>query len=135
MLFADPDGSIDLDADDLAGIADRHFGVGADGVIRAVKSSKLDAGADALAENPAAEWFMDYHNADGSPAEMCGNGIRVFGLFLIENGLVKLPVGASMAVGTRGGVRTLTRTAAASVATAVNVWEPLAADVVLQEVL
>jgi len=111
VLFADPDGTIVLDADALAGIADRHFGVGADGVIRAVKSSKLDVGAEALAENPDAEWFMDYHNADGSPAEMCGNGIRVFGLFLIENRLVKLPVGASMVVGTRGGVRTLTRTA------------------------
>ncbi|HEU0206376.1 MAG TPA: diaminopimelate epimerase [Pseudolysinimonas sp.] len=111
VLFADPDGEIELDADALAGIADRHFGVGADGVIRAVKSSKLEAGADALAENSAAEWFMDYHNADGSPAEMCGNGIRVFGSFLIESGLVELAEGESIAVGTRGGVRPLTRTA------------------------
>ncbi len=110
VLFADPDGEIELDADALAGIADRHFGVGADGVIRAVRSSRLEAGADALAENPAAEWFMDYHNADGSPAEMCGNGIRVFGSFLIENGLVDLAEGESIAVGTRGGVRGLTRT-------------------------
>jgi len=110
VLFADPDGEIELDADALAGIADRHFGVGADGVIRAVRSSKLHAGAEALAENPAAEWFMDYHNADGSPAEMCGNGIRVFGSFLIENGLIDLAEGESIAVGTRGGVRSLTRT-------------------------
>jgi len=110
VLFADPDGEIELDADALAGIADRHFGVGADGVIRAVKSSRLDVGAEALAENPAAEWFMDYHNADGSPAEMCGNGIRVFGTFLIENGLVDLAEGQTIAVGTRGGVRALTRT-------------------------
>ena len=110
VLFADPDGEIELDADALAGIADRHFGVGADGVIRAVKSSRLDVGAEALAENPAAEWFMDYHNADGSPAEMCGNGIRVFGSFLIENGLVDLAEGQTIAVGTRGGVRALTRT-------------------------
>lgn len=111
VLFADPDGEIELDATELAGIADRHFGVGADGVIRAVRSSKLEAGAEALSEDPAAEWFMDYHNADGSPAEMCGNGIRVFGSFLIENGLVELAVGESIAVGTRGGVRRLTRTA------------------------
>ncbi len=111
VLFADPDGAIELDADDLAGIADRHFGGGADGIIRAVKSSKLAAGAEALAEDPAAEWFMDYHNADGSPAEMCGNGIRVFGSFLIENGLITLKQGDSIAVGTRGGVRDLTRTA------------------------
>ena len=111
VLFSDPDGDIDLDAAALAGIADRHFGVGADGVIRAVRSSKLDVGAEALAENPAAEWFMDYHNADGSPAEMCGNGIRVFGSYLIENGLVELAEGETIAVGTRGGVRPLTRTA------------------------
>jgi diaminopimelate epimerase len=111
VLFADPDGETELDADTLAAIADRHFGVGADGVIRAVRSSKLEVGAEALSEDPAAEWFMDYHNADGSPAEMCGNGIRVFGSFLIENGLVELGVGESIAVGTRGGVRQLTRTA------------------------
>ena len=85
--------------------------MGADGVIRAVRSAQLAAGADALAEDPAAEWFMDYHNADGSEAEMCGNGIRVFGSFLIENGLIDLAVGESIAIGTRGGVRDLTRTA------------------------
>jgi diaminopimelate epimerase len=112
VLFADPDGEIELDADTLAAIADRHFGVGADGVIRAVRSSKLEVGAEALSEDPAAEWFMDYHNADGSPAEMCGNGIRVFGAFLIETGLADLAEGQSIAVGTRGGVRQLTRTAA-----------------------
>ncbi len=111
VLFADPNGEIELDADAIAGIADRHFGVGADGVIRVVRSSRLAAGADALADDPTAEWFMDYHNADGSPAEMCGNGIRVFGSFLIENGLVDLAVGEAIAVGTRGGVRDLTRTA------------------------
>ena len=110
VLFADPDGEIELDADAIAGIADRHFGVGADGVIRAVKSARLGAGAAALAEDPAAEWFMDYHNADGSPAEMCGNGIRVFGSFLVENDLIELAEGESIAVGTRGGVRDLTRT-------------------------
>lgn len=111
VLFADPDGEVELDADAIAGIADRHFGVGADGVIRAVRSSRLAAGSGALAEDPSAEWFMDYHNADGSPAEMCGNGIRVFGRFLVENGLVALSDGESIAVGTRGGVRDLTRTA------------------------
>ncbi len=111
VLFSDPEGGIELDADDIAGIADRHFGVGADGVIRAVKSSRLAAGAEALAEDPAAEWFMDYHNADGSPAEMCGNGIRVFGSFLIESGLIDLAEGESIAIGTRSGVRDLTRTA------------------------
>jgi diaminopimelate epimerase len=111
VLFADPEGEVDLDADQLAFLSDRHFGVGGDGVIRAVRSSRLPEGAEALAEDPGAEWFMDYHNADGSPAEMCGNGIRVFGRFLIDNGLVELAEGESIPIGTRGGVRILTRTA------------------------
>ncbi|WP_370454459.1 diaminopimelate epimerase [Homoserinibacter sp. GY 40078] len=110
VLFADPDGEIELDADQLAGLADRRFGVGGDGVIRAVRSSRLPEGAAALAEDPGAVWFMDYHNADGSPAEMCGNGIRVFGAFLLAEGLLSLEVGESIPIGTRGGVRDLTRT-------------------------
>jgi diaminopimelate epimerase len=74
-----------------------------------VKSSKLPDGAAALAEDDAAVWFMDYHNADGSVAEMCGNGIRVFARFLLDNGLVQLTDGNTLAVGTRGGVRDVQR--------------------------
>ncbi len=107
VLFTDPDGEIDLSPAQLAAIADRHFGVGADGVIRAVRSRSLPDGAAALAEDDAAEWFMDYHNADGSVAEMCGNGIRVYAQYLIENGLADLAAGQTMAIGTRGGVRDL----------------------------
>jgi len=109
VLFADPDGAIQLDGEQISDLADRHFGIGADGVIRAVRSANLADGAAALVEDPAAEWFMDYHNADGSPAEMCGNGIRVFGDFLIENGLLTLTEGETVPIGTRGGVRALTR--------------------------
>ncbi|HAM26861.1 MAG TPA: diaminopimelate epimerase [Microbacteriaceae bacterium] len=105
VLFADPDGLIDLSPQQLAAIADRHFGVGGDGVIRAVRSRSLPDGAAALAEDDSAEWFMDYHNADGSPSEMCGNGIRVYARFLVENGLVELGNGETLAIGTRGGVR------------------------------
>jgi diaminopimelate epimerase len=105
VLFSDPDGEIDLSPRQLATIADRHFGVGGDGVIRAVRSSKLADGAAALAEDESAEWFMDYHNADGSPSEMCGNGIRVYAKFLIENGLATLGNGETLTIGTRGGVR------------------------------
>lgn len=111
VLFTDPDGRTDLATDELAFLADRHFGVGGDGVIRAVRSANLPEGADALAEDPGAEWFMDYHNADGSPAEMCGNGIRVYGAYLISEGLLDLAVGGTVPIGTRGGVRHLTRTA------------------------
>jgi len=111
VLFADPDGEIDLSAAQIAAICDRHFGVGADGVLRAVRSRSIPEGAAVLAEDPAAEWFMDYHNADGSVAEMCGNGIRVFSRFLVDNGLAELEPGGTLPIGTRNGVRDLQRNA------------------------
>ena len=109
VLFTDPEGEIDLTPTQIAAICDRHFGVGADGVIRAVRSSSLPDGAAALAEDEAAEWFMDYHNADGSVSEMCGNGIRVYTRYLLDNGLATLAPGETMAIGTRAGVRDVQR--------------------------
>jgi len=109
VLFADPDGEIDLSPAQMAVIADRHFGVGADGILRAVRSKSLADGAAALAEDPAAEWFMDYHNSDGSVSEMCGNGIRVFTRYLIDNGLAQLEPGETLPIGTRSGVRDVQR--------------------------
>ncbi|MCP2031945.1 diaminopimelate epimerase [Okibacterium sp. HSC-33S16] len=109
VLYTDPEGDHPLTAPQIAAICDRHFGVGADGVIRAVRSANIAEGADALAEDEAAEWFMDYHNADGSIAEMCGNGIRVYVRYLLEQGLVTLERGETLAIGTRAGVRDVQR--------------------------
>ena len=109
VLFADPDGSLDLTPAQVAAIGDRHFGVGADGILRAVRSANIPEGAASLAEDESAEWFMDYRNSDGSIAEMCGNGIRVFARFLLENGLASLEPGETLAVGTRAGVRDVQR--------------------------
>lgn len=111
VVFADPEGEIDLSPAQVAAICDRHFGVGADGVLRAVRSARLPEGSAALAEDPAAEWFMDYRNADGSIAEMCGNGIRVFARFLIDRGLADLEPGGTLPIGTRSGVRDVQRNA------------------------
>lgn len=105
ILFADPDDAINLTPDQVRALCDRHFGIGADGIIRAVKSRNIPEGTSALAEDDAAEWFMDYTNADGSASEMCGNGIRVYAKFLLENGLVKLGPGETLPLGTRGGIR------------------------------
>jgi len=105
VLFADPDGLIELTPDQIRAVCDRQFGIGGDGIIRAVRSSRLAAGAAALAEDDQAEWFMDYWNADGTPSEMCGNGIRVYTRFLLEQGLAELADGDTLAIGTRGGVR------------------------------
>ncbi|MGI9823433.1 diaminopimelate epimerase [Agromyces sp. Marseille-Q5079] len=105
VLFADPDGATELTPTQIAAVCDRHFGVGADGFIRAVRSTNLSAGAATVAEDPDATWFMDYWNADGSASEMCGNGVRVFMRFLIDQGLVELGPGESIAIGTRAGIR------------------------------
>lgn len=111
VLVADPEGALELGSAEAAALADRRFGVGGDGVIRAVRSAAIPEGAAVLAEDASAEWFMDYRNADGSVAEMCGNGIRVFGAFLLAEGLLSLAIGETVAIGTRGGPRLLTRLA------------------------
>ena len=110
VLFADPDATVDLTPDRIRAIADRRFGVGGDGVIRAVRSESLAEGQALLAEDPAATWFMDYHNADGTVAEMCGNGIRVFARYLTESGLVDLAPGETLTVGSRKGLVDIQRT-------------------------
>lgn len=104
VIVEDPDGALDLSPGQVASLCDRHFGVGADGLLRAVRSAALDEPiAHAAAEY--AEWFMDYRNADGSVAEMCGNGIRVFARYLLERGLATLDDAGVLRIGTRAGVK------------------------------
>ncbi|KAM9863962.1 diaminopimelate epimerase [Leucobacter sp. BZR 635] len=105
VLITDPDGALDLTPERVRFLCDRRFGVGADGVIRAVRSNAIAEGAAILAEEPDAVWFMDYRNADGSVAEMCGNGIRVFAHYLITEGLVAPERSDTLPLGTRAGVR------------------------------
>ncbi len=109
VLFLDTRGETTLSPEQIAKICDRHFGIGADGVIRVIRSEALPEGRALLADTPEAEWFMDYYNADGSIAEMCGNGSRVFARYLTEKGLVQLGEGETLTIGTRAGVRDLQR--------------------------
>lgn len=104
VIVPDPDGEFELGADQVAALCDRRFGIGADGVLRVVRSSAISEGADAAAAG--AEWFMDYRNGDGSIAEMCGNGIRVFVHYLVAVGWADVTSGP-VAVGTRAGVKTV----------------------------
>jgi diaminopimelate epimerase len=96
LILADPDDAMALSPDLVASLCDRHTGLGADGILRAVRASTVGHGP------AAAEWFMDYRNADGSLAEMCGNGIRVFARYLFGHGLAD---GPELAVATRAGLR------------------------------
>ena len=99
VILLDPDGSQGLTAGLAARLCDRRAGIGGDGVLRAVRTSA--PGAAGLAGDEA-EWFMDYRNADGSLAEMCGNGIRVFARYLSRHGLVERQ---EFTVATRSGPR------------------------------
>jgi diaminopimelate epimerase len=107
VIVPDADGELDLSADQVAVLCDRRFGIGGDGILRVVRSTHIEAGADAAAQG--AEWFMDYRNADGSIAEMCGNGIRVFLHYLLNTGLATLDSAGEIRIGTRNGVLTMTR--------------------------
>lgn len=105
VIVPDIDGSLDLSDDQVAALCDRRFGIGGDGILRVVRSASLPEGAS----TPDAEWFMDYRNADGSAAEMCGNGIRVYARYLVDSGLVDLPAGRSLPIGTRAGTKLVSR--------------------------
>jgi diaminopimelate epimerase len=130
VLILDSEGTLDISPSQVARICDRHFGVGADGLIRIVPSHLIPEGAATLAEEPSAYWFMDYRNADGSVAEMCGNGVRVFARFLTEKGLVDLPEGQVLHIGTRAGVRDIQKNKA-GFAVDMGRWKPDAEEVLV----
>lgn len=104
VLLPDPDGELELSTAQIAKICDRRFGLGADGVLRVVRTERASSGPDGdIAAHPGApRWFMDYRNADGSVAEMCGNGIRVYARYLRQQGWI--PAGR-IEIATRGGVK------------------------------
>ncbi|WP_197381109.1 diaminopimelate epimerase [Mycolicibacterium mengxianglii] len=90
VLLPDPDARLDLTSAGVVALCDRRRGLGADGLLRvATAGALLSAGVlDRLPEGVAAgDWFMDYRNADGSRAQMCGNGVRVFSHYLRATGL------------------------------------------------
>jgi diaminopimelate epimerase len=100
VVLPDPDGALDLTPSLVAALCDRHRGIGGDGVLRVVRSAKHPDAAGLAGE---AEWFMDYHNADGSIAEMCGNGVRAYVRYLASSGLIAAGT-ARLDVATRAGV-------------------------------
>ncbi|MPZ96268.1 MAG: diaminopimelate epimerase [Propionibacteriales bacterium] len=107
VLLPDHDGTTHgpLAPDLVRALSDRRRGIGGDGVLRVIRTEALRA-FDGRIPDIDAEWFMDYRNADGSLSEMCGNGVRVFALHLVESGLAD--PAEPLFVGTRGGTRTVT---------------------------
>ncbi|MCY0944176.1 MULTISPECIES: diaminopimelate epimerase [Streptomyces] len=99
VIVPDPDNAVELPASAVARLCDRRAGIGADGVLHVVRSAAHPEAAHLADE---AEWFMDYRNSDGSVAEMCGNGVRVFARYLQHAGHVEP---GDLAIATRGGVK------------------------------
>ena len=91
VLLPDLDDQWSPTESQVRALCDRRAGIGGDGVIRIVRSRE-----------PGTRFFMDYRNADGSPAEMCGNGARVFARYLVEMDLERP---GAFRFATRGGVR------------------------------
>ena len=111
VVLPDPDGTVwpgdRLDAAMVRRLCERRAGPGGDGVLRVVRSVHVPDAPDVLgADLDRCEWFMDHRNADGSHAEMCGNGIRLFLHVLVAQGLLdRSTCEAGVLVGTRGGPR------------------------------
>ncbi|MYR58221.1 diaminopimelate epimerase, partial [Streptomyces sp. SID625] len=101
VIVPDPENAVELSPAAVAALCDRRAGIGGDGVLHVVRSA---AHPEARAMAADAEWFMDYRNGDGSVAEMCGNGVRVFARYLRHAGLV---AEGDLAVATRGGVKSV----------------------------
>ncbi|MFI5680780.1 diaminopimelate epimerase [Streptomyces cellulosae] len=101
VIVPDPENAIDLPPAAVAALCDRRAGIGGDGLLHVVRSVAHPEAKDMAAE---AEWFMDYRNGDGSIAEMCGNGVRVFARYLQRAGYAGE---GDLAIATRGGVKTV----------------------------
>ncbi|MGW5473258.1 diaminopimelate epimerase [Streptomyces chartreusis] len=101
VIVPDPDNVIDLSPAAVAALCDRRAGIGGDGLLHVVRSAAHPEAKGMAAE---AEWFMDYRNGDGSIAEMCGNGVRVFARYLQHAGHT---TEGDLAIATRGGVKTV----------------------------
>ncbi|GGH63652.1 diaminopimelate epimerase [Rothia aerolata] len=106
VFVTDPDTQLDLTPELVAAVCDRHFGIGADGFIRAAKTSAINPGVEGADD----QWFMDYRNADGSISEMCGNGVRAFVEYLVTEKLIDLAEGERVQIGTRAGIKTVGKT-------------------------
>ena len=101
VILVDDSAQLELSATVVRQLTDRRRGIGADGLLRVVPTALANE-ADVVAQAGVADWFMDYRNADGSIAEMCGNGVRVFAHFLRTTGRV---TSDDFLVATRGGAK------------------------------
>lgn len=109
VVYLDRSGEYEPTADEVRFLCDRHFGIGGDGLIRLTCPDHVSDLTDEQFSRTlagGARWFMDYRNADGSLAEMCGNGTRAITLFAQREGVADST--EPFRLGTRAGVKVLT---------------------------
>lgn len=103
VIIEDPDAATPIAPERVALLCDRRAGIGGDGLLRVVRAGALlDSDEVESIDCDREDWFMDYRNADGSVAEMCGNGSRVFAHYLRAHGLVDAD---EFTIGTRAGAK------------------------------
>ncbi|OBF75224.1 diaminopimelate epimerase [Mycobacterium sp. 852002-51613_SCH5001154] len=108
VLLPDVDAALTLTAPRVAALCDRRRGLGADGVLRVTTAGAAHSAGvlDRLPDGvDSADWYMDYRNADGSVAQMCGNGVRVFAHYLRASGMESRD---EFVVGSQAGPRPVT---------------------------
>lgn len=99
IVLPNLDGALDVTPQHVRALCDRRRGIGADGVLVVATTANNSEVADQAGIAPL---FMDYRNSDGSAAQMCGNGMRVFVAYLLENDLMDPE---PLQIATRGGAR------------------------------
>ncbi|MFF7234474.1 diaminopimelate epimerase [Streptomyces sioyaensis] len=99
IVLPDPEGRLRLLPEEVRYLCDRRTGIGGDGLLRAVHCTAEPEASTMAGE---ATWFMDYRNPDGTPAAMCGNGIRVFARYLVDTDHQRP---GTFAIATRAGIR------------------------------
>ncbi|KUH99198.1 diaminopimelate epimerase [Mycobacterium sp. IS-3022] len=122
VLLPDIGFDLELSAEVVAALCDRRRGLGADGVLRVTTAEAARRAGlfEQLPEGVEGEhWYMDYRNADGSIAQMCGNGVRVFAHYLRASGLEP---GDEFVVGSLAGPRPVV----------LHDWDATTADVTVE---
>ncbi|HYO19984.1 MAG TPA: diaminopimelate epimerase [Dermatophilaceae bacterium] len=109
VILPDPTGDLEVTSSRARALCDRQQGIGADGVLVVARTA---AHPEVSEQADLAPWFMDYRNADGSVAQMCGNGARVFVAHLLEEGLAGP---GTFHIATRGGARRVTADAGGAI--------------------
>lgn len=77
IVIEDLESAVEFSPEAVQWFCNRHFGIGADGLILVRRAT-----------SPDADFYMHYINSDGTLAEMCGNGVRCFAKYLVDRGLI-----------------------------------------------